>query len=185
MDKAKLRPIYSELQGYLTQAPEIKGTWDAISTANIWTHYNETVQLLIKLTNKNEYQRFLLSPERGSSSDFVRVITYRQKLAGLIAALHGEYFFDEPAPFSGMPHTVITQTQHQNQTVFIQMIFEFQDMIEKRISKFNDGSKEKTFLEKLKGSLRHVTDISKLIIDFTKIARECGLSTEDLSHIFS
>ena len=50
---------------------------------------------------------------------FVRVLDYRQKLGGLIARLHAEYFYDEPAPFAGMPSTIIQQTQ--SQSIDIQM----------------------------------------------------------------
>lgn len=187
MDKAILRPIYSELQGYLTQAPEIKNLCDDISNPQVWSQYNECVELLLKETNKTEYKRFLITPLSSPSytDGFVPVVIYRQKIGGLIAALHGEYFYDEPAPFSGMPHTVITQNQQQNQNIFFQMIFEFQDKIEQSIGNFPDGSKEKTFLQKLKSSLRNVTDVSKLVLELTKIAKESGLSAEDLFRIFS
>lgn len=179
MEKEKIRPLYAELQGCLTQAPD---KTNLVHAKSIWEHYNGTVNLLNEVTGK-DYSRYCIRPEPGN-----RVIggaAYRQKISGLIALLYGEYFSDEQAPFSEMPHTVITQTQQQSLTVFFQMIFEFQDKIEQSMGKFQDGSKEKTFLQKLKGSLRNVTDVTKLVLELTKIAKESGLSVEDLGKIFS
>lgn len=184
MSNENIRPVYAELQGYLAQAPESKSTTDSIHSHTIWSHYNECVNQLKTVAGK-DYSRFIITPQQGSRGSFVLVISYRQKLGGLISCLHGEYFSDESAPFSGMPNTVITQTQHQNQTVFLQMIFEFQDKIEQSMGKFSDDSKEKTFLQQLKNSLRTVTDVSKLVLELTRLAKESYLSAEDLFRIFS
>ncbi len=53
------------------------------------------------------------------------------------------------------------------------------------MEKFSDGSKEKTFLQKLKVSLRNITDITDIVFKIVEIAKESGLSVEDLGKIFS
>jgi hypothetical protein len=84
-----------------------------------------------------------------------------------------------------MPSTIITQTQQQSQSVLIQMIFDFQDKIEQSMGKYPDGSKEKTFLQKLKGTIRNITDFAQIVLAVSKLAKDYGISVEDLSKIFS
>lgn len=183
MEKEKIRPLYSELQGYLAQAPEAKNTSDGISSSQVWSQYNGCVNLVQKITEK-DYSRFEIQAETANDSVLVRVIAYRQKLGGLVAALHGEYFSDESAPFSGMPNTIIQQTQHQNQSVNIIMLLSIQSKIDEKLSQFPEGSKEKSFLQKLKGTLSGISDVTQLLAQLTKIAKDFGLSVNDLSKIF-
>ncbi len=178
-EKEKIRFLYTELQGCLTQAPDKS---DCVSDKSIWEHYNDIVKQLNKITME-DYNRFCISPEPDETS--ISASAYRQKLGSLIAHLYGKYFSDEQTPFREMPHTIISQTQQQNLAVFFQMVFEFQDKIEQSMEKFSDGSKEKTFLQKLKGSLRNITDITDIVFKIVKIAKESGLSVEDLGKIFS
>lgn len=182
MEKEKIRPLYSELQGYLAQAPEAKNIFDSIHCSHFWLQYNDCISLLNKTTGK-DYGRFLIHPEK-SDNQQVKVIIYRQKLGGLIACLHAEYFYDEPAPLNGMPHTVIHQTQQQGQSVFVQIIFDFQDKIEQNMMKYPEGSNERSFLQKIKGTLRNISDLNQLVLQIIKLSKEFGLSVEDLGKIF-
>jgi hypothetical protein len=79
--------------------------------------------------SNEDYNRFKL--RKGGWTDS---LTYRTKVSGLISRLHGQYFSDEVAPFSGMPSTVITQTQHQSQLLQVQMLPDFQDRITEKIN---------------------------------------------------
>lgn len=185
-----IRPIYSELQGYLTQAPGSEHIGD-IHEQGFWEQYNDTIKELNLLTEKN-YDKFKLSPiSRGSAPSSPRITkkTYRQKLAGLIARLHGEYFSDETVPFSGMPNTVIhqnqIQNQDQNQSMQVQLVLEMSDLIHEKLSKAKDGSKEKTFLEKIKGSLGSIKNASQLITLLITTANQLGLSIDDLRNLFN
>jgi len=179
--KQEIRPIYSELQGYLAQAPK---TEKFTFYGNEWEQYNNTIDELNKLTDK-DYNRFKLEPLHGSLGSFVRLETYCQKLGGLIARLHAEYFSDEVAPFAEMPSTIITQSQEQTQSFQIQMLLEVQSKIDEKIAKFDEGSKERKFLEKVKGSLASIRNIAGLIALLLSVAKECGLSIEDLKSLFN
>ena len=115
MMKEQVRPIYSELQGYLSQAPaRDKGL---IFEASIWEQHNQTIDELNTVTGKN-YDRYKVEVRSIDWNRTMRRVidsqSYRIKLGGLVSRLHGEYFSDEPPPFSGMPSTVITQHQIQN-----------------------------------------------------------------------
>jgi len=175
--KTIIRPLYSELQGYLSQAPTASRPEEAIGDESFWQQYNEAVEQLSSAT-KRDYNRFKIDPIGGEGRPFIRVNTYRQKVSGLISRLHGEYFSDEPAPFSGMPSTVITQTQHQ--AVSIQMLLDVQSKIDEKLSKSEKGSKEEGFLKKFKGILSSISNANELIRQCVKLANEFGLSVKDI-----
>ncbi len=182
MEKEKIRPYYSELQGYLSQTPPANLT-DSIWEESVWTQYNETIKTLSKVSEEDLGRFSVKSKLYDHREPFVKVIEYRHKLGGLIAYLHGKYFSGEPAPFSGMPTTVITQSQQQNQSV--QILLEIQSKIDEKINQFKDGSNEKTFLQKLKGTLASISSISQLFNTIFTLANQNGISLEMLSSIFS
>jgi hypothetical protein len=177
--KEEVRPIYAELQGYLTQTPD-KKEYFYIDNHFIWEKYNALVGELQKVTGRN-YSRFLLVPEGGQ----IETILYRQNLGGLIARLHGEYFSDEVAPFAEMPSTIITQSQNQTQSLQVQLLFEVYDLIHEKLSTVQEGSKEKTFLEKVKASLSSVKDVSQLVTLLITTAHQLGITIEQLKTLFS
>jgi hypothetical protein len=169
MEKEKIRPLYAEFQGYLSQTPEPRSPGDTMSgDESLWDQYNNSVDLLNNIT-REDFNRFKIEPRRGQSGKFILIVSYRRKLGGLISHLHGRYFSDEPAPFSGMPSTVITQTQHQNQTV--QMLFEIRDKIEAKMADYQEGTKERKFLQKFKESLASISNWTQLLSQLLKMAK--------------
>jgi hypothetical protein len=183
-DKENIRPIYSELQGYLSQAPASDKQY-LIGDPALWEQINETINELARVSGEN-YERFGLTPGQsgGGGKKFLDTNTYRAKIGGLISKLHGKYFPDEPAPFTGMPSTVISQTQQQSQSVHVQMLLEVQSKIDQKLPEFGEGTKERTFLQKVKGSLSSIKDTMGLILLLVNVAKECGLSIDDLKSIF-
>ncbi len=113
---------------------------------------------------------------------YINIVAYKQKLGGLISGLHGEYFADEPNPLDGVPSTVITQTQQQNQSI---MLLEIQSIIYEKLPNYPDGSKEKGFLGKLKSSLSSISNITQFLKQLFKLAKDSGLNADDLHKIFS
>ena len=192
----KIRPIYFELQGYLSQVPEVKGLNDPLYDSSIWMQYNQAVDQLNEVSGV-DYSRFKVEPRtskaRRSSEgrlispeyEFVNIVSYRQKISGLISRIHAEFFPKEAPPFGSTPSTIISQTQQQSQSVHIQMLLEVQSKIDQELPKFDEGTKERTFLQKVKGSLSSVKDATSLIALLLNIAKECGLSLEDLKGIFT
>ncbi len=184
--KEKIRHIYNELQGYLAQASKIDKSSiykeEAVALGNQLTG---VIQELNELTgeNYNKFKAEAFSEEMNRS----RILTldlsvYRLRLGGLISRIYGKYFFDENPPFSEMPTTVINQNQHQNQS--IQMILEIQSKIDHELQKAPEGSKEKTFLEKIKSSLSSITNVSQLMALIVKTAQELGITTDQLYQFF-
>lgn len=185
--KEKIRPLYTELQGYLAQAPEAKDSITNIFDASIWGHYNVAVDEAIKLTSDATYERFKIqeSDLRGDQRSMIRVSLYRQKLVGLIGRLYGTYFSDESAPGTGIPGMVIQQSQQQIQSIDIKLLLNIQSKIDDQLPNFPEGSKEKTFLQKLKGSLSNIKDATQFLSLLVTTAKSLGLSLDDLHKIFS
>lgn len=186
MEKEKIRPLYSELQGYLSQAPSVSEQRNAyIYDKALWNQYNDCVNLLSQISGK-DYSRFCVTAQRlGSGSVIVPLVTYRQKLGGLITRLHGEYFSDESAPFSGSPATIISQSQQQNQSFYVQMLLDIQGKIDEKMPNYNEGTKERNFLQKFKNSLSSVSNVVQLFNLLITLARECGLNIDNIKDIFS
>lgn len=182
VDKQAIRPIYSELQGYLAQAPKEGATYEM----RVWEDYNKTIEELNSLTGKN-YNKFSLTPTPSShpqGSPHLNYDVYRGKLGGIIARLHGEYFSDEPAPFASMPSTIITQSQNQTQSLHVQLLLEVNDLINEKLNKVGEGTKEKKFLEKIKGSLSAVKNVSQLISLIMTTAKAVGIPIDQLASLF-
>lgn len=179
--KEKVRPVYSELQGYLSQAPA--ATIGYIFEPSIWEQHNQTVDELNNVTSKN-YDKFKVEIQRDHHNDerYMDTQSYRTKLAGLISRLHGEYFSDETPPFFGMPSTIITQ--HQTQNTQIQILLDLQSKIDEKLPEFEAGSKERTFLEKIKASLAKVGNVVELVGLILNSGKELGLTVEQILRIF-
>lgn len=181
MTKEKIGPIYSELQGYLSQAPEIRSNIEVSSDLSLIEQYNETIDELNNVSDK-DYDRFKIK-EKEIFNELFNITNYRSKLSGLIARLHNEYFSDEPAPFSGMPNTIINQTQQQNQSFQVQMLLEIQSKIDEKIPKFKEGTKEKSFLDKIKNLLPSIKNTTELLALILKTGKDLGLTVEQILNI--
>lgn len=181
--KNKVRPLYSELQGYLSQTPPIKNNYDAISEPTFWEQINLTLDELSKATNK-DYSKYKLTSESGDGERFIRLTVVRLKLGGVISRLHGEYFSDESAPFSGMPSTVNNFTQMQQQTATQTIILEFQEVLNEKIVS-TPKENEKSFLQKVKeglGTIKNTAELMKLILE---TAKQFGFDINQVLAIFS
>lgn len=184
--KEQVRPIYSELQGYLSQAPA--GDEGLIFESSIWEQYNQTINELNTVTGEN-YDRYKVEVRsidwNGTMKRVIDSRSFRMKLGGLISRLHGKYFSDEPPPFSGMPNTMITQHQVQNQATYVQILLDIQSKIDEKLQEYKRESKEKTFLEKIKNSLSKSNSILELIRLILLTGKELGLTIEQILKMFS
>lgn len=185
--KNKIRPMYSELQGYLAQAPPQRERDTGVKIETMRALLAAVISELNEVSGK-DYNRFQITSDDCYGSpdnplDFMLINKYRAKLGGLIARLHGEYFADEQAPFSGMPSTVIQQTQQQHQTVDIALLLDIRGTIEQKIPTFGEGTKEKKFLQKVKDLLGSVSSAKQLFSLILSTAKEFGLSPEDIQNL--
>jgi len=188
-DGEKVRPIYRELQGYLSQAPS-EGTYIGAGAdeQRLWQPVNNAIDELNQVTGE-DYSRFKIScktrPYTGGVRYSVEASTYRTKLSGLISRLYGRYFSDEQPPFQGGPSTVISQTQQQSQSFRVELLLQIQSKIDEQLSKLEPRDKKRGFLEKVKGALKSVRDTAALIALILATAKDSGMTIDELLELFT
>jgi hypothetical protein len=120
--KAKIRPLYYTLQGFLKESPPYQKSEDILHDKTQWEYINSTIDRLNAVTEKN-YDDFKITEEVNHngviSYSYVRLSMLKGQLAGLINYLHGEFFSDEPAPLCGNPSMVINQHQQQSTSIVL------------------------------------------------------------------
>lgn len=184
MDVNEIKSLYAEFMGILSQTPTAKDQV-AIYDNQIWEQYNNSVKKLSEISKK-DYSNFVIRVESTEYRvEYIDTATYRSKLGGLISKLHAEYFDNLPEPFSGKPSTVINLSQNQNQQIIFQLVLDVQSKIDEKLPSLPEGSKEKTFFQKLKGSLNATTGVIDLINKIFVFAKESGVSTDQLMKLFS
>ncbi len=187
----EIRVIYSELKGYLREAPTIAD--GVIYEEALWSHVNNAIDELSKVTGK-DYGRYKTEPKLtryGSGRKLaVTAKSYRAKLAGLIEHLHAEYFPNEQSPFEERPTSVVyqSQAQQQDQSMHLQIIQDIKSKIEEKLPQHKEGTKERRFLEEVKNSLSSLNATASVISSIKLIlrtAKEFGLSIVQVLTLFS
>lgn len=184
----KIKPIYSELQGYLAQAPNNDA--GSIRNQDLDTQVNKAIEELQEISDNN-YSRFKInkhtSSQMNKSYTYIHIQDYRSKLGGLISRLHAEFFSDEPPPFNSMPQTVINQNQNQAQTqeMRVNIVQEMMDILVRNEAKFDYDSDEAKFIDKIKAKIKSVSNITDLVSTILKTGKEMGLTVAQILNIFS
>jgi len=182
--KEKIRPIYNELQGYLSQAPDKDKGY--IFQKEVWEQVITTIDELNEISESN-FDKFKPLPKsiswNGTMKQVIDSDNLRLKLNGLINRLYGQYFSDEISPFSGAPGTNIQMNQQQNQITQVQILLEIQSMIDRKLNETTDP-KEKNFLEKIKSSLSSIKNISELLSLILSTGLSMGLTLEQIEKLF-
>ena len=84
-----------------------------------------------------------------------------------------------------MPSTIINQHKSKNQTTHVQILLDLQSKIDEKIKNYTEGSKEKTFLDKVKSVLSRVGSVTDLFTLILKTGKEIGLTLDDIFKMFS
>jgi hypothetical protein len=177
----KIKAIYSELQGYLSQAPTAdKGHY--LYDAPLWEQLHRSIDELNQISKK-DYSKFKVNVIHDEGGPHIITNEYRSNINGLIMRLHAEYFSEDQLPFSGSPSTVIKQTQKQSQTAQIVMIMDFQSLIDKRLYSSEVKGEEKTFLEKIKARLPFISSIAELLSSILSIAKDSNFDIDKVIQI--
>jgi hypothetical protein len=187
MDTEKIRSIYGELQGYLSQIPLPRHPDERINDTGYTKNVKEIIEELGNLTGNNysrcEVEQKLI-PYNGDVNPEVEISEYRTKVGALISRIHSEFFYNSPPPFSGMSGTSIhlTQTQEQNQSQ--KMVLDFQEFINEKLKNYDVSSEERGFLEKIKSALSGVKNAAQLVGLILTTGQALGFTVEKISSIF-
>ena len=178
--KEQLRPAYQELHGLYASSPKSADN-TTVTDPQFWEQYHAVIFEINKITGEN-YDRFKMKVSKGQSVEFIQVVSYQQKLAGLISRLYGKFFSTERNPLTSEPSTQTTINQFQTQSQNV--IIDLKRTIDKKITETQDPV-EKNFLTKLKDKIEGVHDVTQAIKTVTLTAAEVGLGLEALIKLFS
>lgn len=175
--KEQIRPLYSELKGYLSAVPDKDTIYDSTATS-ICNQLNGTIDQLNSITNK-EYNKFKINPRNEQWNQSYRtilsIIDYKNKLSGLINNIQGEFFSEEQVSLGGQPSTIINTHQTQSQSQSLSIALELQEKIISEIPKHKEGSKERNFLEKMKFALPTIKSVTDVLSNALTIGANVGL----------
>ena len=182
--KDKIRPIYSELQGILHQAPE-KDQSIYNEDKRLWEKFNELLDSLKTITNDGSYESSKLVPIHGDGYSYVSGQMYRTNISGLILKLHGTYFSDERPPFSGPEPANVTQTQFaaQSQNVSVEVAVQIGMDLQKALEKA-ETPEEKSFIEGLKSKIGTVKSYADFLLLVVSTAQAYGITLENIEKLF-
>jgi hypothetical protein len=115
-EKKKIKRIYKELQGYLSQIPLPSSANEILTDNEQWEHINTIIDRL-NVATENNYDEFktIQKNDRDGWSIPIMISTVRAKLGSLINVLHEEYFSDEPPPLSGNQAGMVINNQNSQQ----------------------------------------------------------------------
>lgn len=187
--KEKIKPIYLQLQGYLTNLPEVGNDYEVIKNKQTWEVYHETIDELSEITGES-YDNFKLKIEINDNNfnkkyGCVNLNNFRFQLGGLILRLYGKYFSDEKNPLDVSSSPITNISQNQNQLVNIEIAIEMTELITKKLLEHGEGTVERNFLEKVKEGLRSGRNIVELINLILVTGANLGLSIDNILKILS
>jgi hypothetical protein len=181
MNKELLRGPYSELKGYLLEAPTDRNISNDGSARMIQKQVSECINEINTITEK-DYNRFKVITVPGGSGVYIDGSGFRLNISSLINRLHGEYFAEEKNPLDGTPSTIINT--HQIQSSHIELLVNLNNTLDRQIEE-SQNLEHKTFLEKLKKGISSLSNIQDIFKTTFKIAKDSGISIEEIQNIFS
>jgi hypothetical protein len=182
----KVRPLYSELRGYLAVAPD-PDKKSRIFDANTWNQLNQTIDELNVATSE-DYSKFKVQPfheptsRDGASRTVIRTQDYCDKLSGLINRLQGKFFSEEQAPPTGST-TVINANQSQSQSQQQSIAVDLAMLVAERRGEYKTGTPERNFLDKLGETLKTAKGIKEIIQNILSIASATGVGIEVIKKV--
>lgn len=176
--KNKILGIYEELKGIVSSMPE--ELW--FDDEGFADHANGVIQRAGSTCPEIiDIRAYILEKEYSQNrGNIVYTVPAKSKLNALIGRLRGTYDLDLPPTSNG--HTFI---QNQSQTQSLSIALDFQERILKEISKHEVGTKERTFLEKIKAVLPTIKSITDIMSSALKIGAELGLDPATIHSLLS
>lgn len=171
----EIASVYEELKGVLDIIRDRNGWFDDEGYSN---HVNEILDRLKvycpEINNVDSYK--ITSRPVPSRGNIIDVTLSKTKLNSIIGRIKGlNNFGDTPSPLNG--HTFI---QSQTQSQSLSVVLELQERIISEIQKHDEGSNERSFLEKVKSKLSEVKSVTDILSIALKIGSDFGLDPDTI-----
>lgn len=169
-----------------------------------WDSFNASLATLNNITNDDHYLTLKVIPRNGTARLIVSTSTFSMKVYQAVKYLYdtqnSALFNDEPpqkpsvknGEGNSISHTaVMSQDQRNSQSQRTEINIEFNQtltymtevIVESRL-KYPEGTKERTFIDKLKDTISTAKTTADLIKMIMTLAVQYGISAEVLKEIF-
>lgn len=173
-----------------------------IHDASTWNGFNSTLDEIAKLTSDPYYATLKITPHASSSRQFVLVSDLSTKVyqaTNYLFETQKDTYIQDGTQSPRRPQTPegnsISQTVHQAQDnkqsqrtevniEFNQTLQYMTEAIFEAKSKYPEGSKERTFIDKLKDGITAAKTTADLVKMIMSLAVQLGITTEVLGEIF-
>lgn len=175
IQRTKIKSLYGDLKGLLNEIPEFhKAYW---VQSNIVLTFNQVLDDLSKISNTDYSIYQVPMSEMDTERRAFEITRVRTQISRVVSRLEEEHNFKSNGSESS-PNMVINQNQSQSQS--ISLILDIQEKILSEIPKHKEGSKERTFLEKVKLALPNIKTATDIFAVILKIGADVGLQVSDI-----
>lgn len=182
---SEIKAIYQELKGVLDSIKDITSDSGWFDDEGFTEHVNAIIERVpTACTGIEDIANYLIKAqhrEGGRRGAIVYVIPTRTQITTIIGRMRGLYNLEDGTKESNLVTVMQSQTQAQNQTMSV--VLSLQEQILKNIDNYESGTKERTFLEKLKKQLPTFADVMSIMSAVLTIGQESGLDIETVKDL--
>ena len=169
-NKKEILALYEELRGILA-ALESATSW--FDDEGFTDHANSVISRVALLCPEIETEPYILKKDYNQHRGYlVHTTQAKSKVSSLAGRLKGSYEL-ESVPAQNGPTFIQNQSQTQSQTLSVAL--EMQEKILDEILKHAEGTKERSFLEKMKAALPTIKGVTDILSSALKIGGQVGL----------
>lgn len=184
MEDDKLKQInscYEELRGLLFGMSEEKFT----IYGGILSQYLQIIAQLQSLTQQ-DLKRFIPRTQTTTVGVAYCGSTELKVSANSLVAWLGATYLKDKTPHYIQPSLASSQVNVSQDVNVSQIVsVDIVELLTRKEGEFKEGTKERTFINKLKSGIRGVQGTAAIIVLIMQTATECGLAINDLHRIFS
>lgn len=189
MDKEKLQKvkvIYEQLLGLFhgLGTPTAK---DGHRSGGPLIQFRHSVEELSRITGE-DLNHFLPETTDNTEGAWYAPVDLKAQVSSLLSWVRASYLPDTDAPHYIQPSaatTSISQTVNQEVSVMQVVTLDIAELLTSKQADFEEGTPERTFIERVKSGLRGVKDTAALLALIMQTAQQCGLSADQLRSIFT
>lgn len=198
INETRLRVIYSQLTGLNESLLPKSGDKSATVRDGSWNILNEHIKELVAMTGEKDFSHYMVKQTSVTQTPFVLTSEFSTKVysvVNLIYKLYGDnYDLDAPVSPTGnwisSTSPMLSQSIAQTQTTEVRVEFNqtlqyITEVVVSARTKYAEGTKERTFLEKLKESAGLAKTTTDVIKNIFMLAATYGISADELAKMFN
>lgn len=180
-----VRPIYGELINVYRTVPGDSSGSSVCVDCGYENRVNSLISRIEQATNE-DFSVYKITTENAAYSSGEKILhsgVCRSSLAAIIGRIYAKYYPTEPDPLSKQSNTILSQVQHVEQNLNIELK-SFSNAIENALESKDLDVKEKNFLKQIKDLVTSAKDIAGVINIIVSLAQSSGFTLEKLTSLW-